>query len=39
MKTNAQFSALRKGALDMSFFPLTYAGGEVPELFISDELG
>lgn len=31
MKTNAQFSSLRKGALDMSFFPLSYAGGEVPE--------
>lgn len=31
MKTNAQFSALRKGALDMSFYPLPYAGGEVAE--------
>jgi TRAP-type C4-dicarboxylate transport system substrate-binding protein len=31
MKTNAQFSALRKGALDLSFYPLSYAGGEVPE--------
>ena len=31
MKTNAQFSAVRKGALDMSFFPLSYAGGEVAE--------
>ncbi|HEY4081101.1 MAG TPA: TRAP transporter substrate-binding protein DctP [Burkholderiaceae bacterium] len=31
MKTNAQFSALRKGALDMSLVPLSYAGGEVPE--------
>ncbi len=29
MKTNAQFSALRKGALDMSFYPLAYAGGEI----------
>ena len=29
MKTNAQFSALRKGALDMSLYPLPYAGGEV----------
>ena len=29
MKTNAQFSALRKGALDLSFYPLAYAGGEV----------
>jgi TRAP-type C4-dicarboxylate transport system substrate-binding protein len=34
MKTNAQFSALRKGALDISLFPLPYAGGEVPELNI-----
>jgi TRAP-type C4-dicarboxylate transport system substrate-binding protein len=31
MKTNAQFSALRKGALDCSLFPISYAGGEVPE--------
>jgi TRAP-type C4-dicarboxylate transport system substrate-binding protein len=31
MKTNAQFSALRKGALDLSLVPLSYAGGEVPE--------
>ena len=31
MKTNAQFSALRKGALDVSLFPLPYAGGEAPE--------
>jgi len=29
MKTNAQFSALRKGALDFSLYPLPYAGGEV----------
>ena len=34
MKTNAQFSAMRKGALDMSLFPISYAGGEVPELNI-----
>jgi TRAP-type C4-dicarboxylate transport system substrate-binding protein len=34
MKTNAQFSAVRKGALDMSLFPISYAGGEVPELNI-----
>lgn len=34
MKTNAQFSAMRKGALDMSLFPVSYAGGEVPELNI-----
>ena len=31
MKTNAQFSAMRKGALDMSLFPMSYAGGEVAE--------
>jgi TRAP-type C4-dicarboxylate transport system substrate-binding protein len=31
MKTNAQFSAMRKGALDVSLFPLSYAGGEVQE--------
>src|SRR6201992_3353737 len=31
IKTNAQFSALRKGALDISLDPLPYAGGEVPE--------
>src|SRR3954470_3404735 len=31
MKTVAQFSALRKGALDLSFYPISYAGGEVPE--------
>ena len=31
MKTDAQFSAMRKGALDMSLVPLNYAGGEVKE--------
>lgn len=31
MKTNAQFSSVRKGALDMTLVPLSYAGGEVPE--------
>jgi len=31
IKTNAQFSAMRKGALDMSLYPLPYAGGELPE--------
>jgi TRAP-type transport system periplasmic protein len=31
MKTVAQFSAMRKGALDISLYPLPYAGGEVPE--------
>ncbi|WP_430911992.1 TRAP transporter substrate-binding protein DctP [Methylobacterium sp. sgz302541] len=34
MKTNAQFGAMRKGALDMSLYPSPYAGGEVPELNI-----
>ncbi|UPK32317.1 TRAP transporter substrate-binding protein DctP [Bradyrhizobium sp. 186] len=34
MKTNAQFSALRKGALDMSLIPISYAGGDLPELNI-----
>ncbi|MFL6696505.1 MAG: TRAP transporter substrate-binding protein DctP [Vitreoscilla sp.] len=34
MKTNSQFSALRKGALDLSLVPLSYAGGEVPEVNI-----
>jgi TRAP-type C4-dicarboxylate transport system substrate-binding protein len=31
MKVNSQFSAMRKGALDASLVPLSYAGGEVPE--------
>jgi len=31
MKVNAQFAALRRGALDLSLFPLSYAGGEVAE--------
>ena len=34
MKTNSQFSALRKGALDISLYPLAYAGGEVQEVNI-----
>jgi TRAP-type C4-dicarboxylate transport system substrate-binding protein len=34
MKTVAQFSALRHGALDMTLYPIPYAGGEVPELNI-----
>jgi TRAP-type C4-dicarboxylate transport system substrate-binding protein len=34
MKTVAQFSALRKGALDVSLYPISYAGGEFPELNI-----
>ena len=31
MKVNSQFSAMRKGALDLSLFPIPYAGGEVTE--------
>jgi TRAP-type C4-dicarboxylate transport system substrate-binding protein len=31
MKTVAQFSAVRKGALDLSLYPISYAGGELPE--------
>jgi TRAP-type C4-dicarboxylate transport system substrate-binding protein len=31
MKTVAQFSAMRKGALDLSLYPISYAGGEAPE--------
>lgn len=34
MKVNAQFSALRKGALPITVLPLAYGGGEVPELNI-----
>jgi len=34
MKTNAQFSSMRKGALDMALIPLSYAGGEIPEVNI-----
>jgi TRAP-type C4-dicarboxylate transport system substrate-binding protein len=31
VKVNSQFSALRRGALDFSLVPLSYAGGEVAE--------
>src|SRR3982750_4186361 len=31
MKTLAQFSAVRKGALDLTLYPLAYAGGETHE--------
>jgi TRAP-type C4-dicarboxylate transport system substrate-binding protein len=31
VKVNSQFSALRKGTLDLSLVPLSCAGGEVPE--------
>ena len=32
VKTFSQFSAIRKGTLDMSVLPLAYGGGEVPEM-------
>ncbi len=32
MKTVAQFSAMRRGVLDFTLYPLAYAGGEVPEV-------
>ena len=35
MKTFAQISGLRKGALDMGLVPLTYAGGEIHEMNIT----
>src|SRR6478672_9380777 len=31
VKVNTQFSAMRRGALDMSLVPLSYSGGEVAE--------
>jgi TRAP-type transport system periplasmic protein len=34
MKTVAQFAAIRKGALDLSLYSVSYAGGEYPELNI-----
>lgn len=34
MKTNSQFSAMRKGALDLALVPISYSGGEVPEVNI-----
>src|SRR6516225_9436066 len=34
MKTVAQFSAVRKGVLDISLYPISYAGGEFAELNI-----
>jgi TRAP-type C4-dicarboxylate transport system substrate-binding protein len=34
MKVNAQISSMRKGALDLSLVPLSYAGGEMPEVNI-----
>ena len=35
MKTFAQISGLRKGALDIGLIPLTYAGGEIHEMNIT----
>ncbi len=34
MKTYSQFSAVRKGALDISLYPMPYGGGEFSELNI-----
>jgi TRAP-type transport system periplasmic protein len=34
MKTVAQFRGVSTGALDLSLYPLSYAGGEVPEVNI-----
>lgn len=34
LKTNAQYSAMRKGALDLALIPLPYAAGEITELNI-----
>jgi TRAP-type C4-dicarboxylate transport system substrate-binding protein len=34
MKTIPQYSAVRQGALDLSLYPISYAGGELPELNI-----
>jgi TRAP-type C4-dicarboxylate transport system substrate-binding protein len=31
MKTVPQYDAVRRGALDLSLYPISYAGGEVPE--------
>lgn len=47
MKTNAQFAAMRKGGLDISLYPMPYAGGEIhalnlglmPSLVTSNEQG
>jgi TRAP-type C4-dicarboxylate transport system substrate-binding protein len=34
MKTIPQYSSVRQGALDISLYPISYAGGELPELNI-----
>src|ERR1700726_1397906 len=39
MKTVAQFSAVRKGVLDLSLYPITYAGGEFAGLNIGRSPG
>ena len=35
MRVVAQFGAVRRGALDLSLYPLSYAGGEVQELNVT----
>src|SRR5260370_40146844 len=39
IKTNAQFSAMREGALDISLYPMPYAGRELPETNIGLMVG
>ena len=39
MKTVAQFSAVRKGALDLSLYPISYAGGEFAETQYRSDAG
>src|ERR1700726_3142985 len=39
MKTVAQFSAVRKGVLDLSLYPISYAGGEFAGLNIGRSPG
>jgi len=34
MKVNTQFASIRRGALDLSLVPISYSGGEVPEVNI-----
>ena len=36
IKTNAQFAAMRKGALDISLYPMPYAGGEHPAQAVAE---
>ncbi|GLR27525.1 TRAP transporter substrate-binding protein DctP [Limnobacter litoralis] len=35
MKTKAQFSAMQRGSLDMTIYPLAYEGGRIPEVNIT----